>query len=74
MWPGKAFTLSAVVVPDEEVITTQGWKRKKKVSGGNKRMREQDTVSQLVTEAHYNLWALFPDALHFPMYSLISGY
>lgn len=30
-------------------------------------MREQDTVSQLVTETHYILWALFPDALHFCM-------
>lgn len=47
-------------------------REKKKVSGGNKRMREQDTVSQLVTEAHYNLWALFPDALHFSMCSYFS--
>lgn len=28
MWPGKALTLSPVVVPDEEVITTRGWKKK----------------------------------------------
>lgn len=28
-------------------------------------MREQDTVGQLVTGAHYSLWALLPDASHF---------
>lgn len=30
MWPGKALTLSPEVVPDEEVITTQGWQKKNK--------------------------------------------
>ena len=46
-----------------------GLEKKPRMSGGNKRMREQDTGSQLVIRAHYSLWALFPDALHFSVCS-----
>lgn len=58
----------------KSLLLRAGKKRKKggkkpMVSGGNKRMREQDTVGQLVTEAHYIPCALFPDALHFSMCS-----